>query len=308
LGTRPQIRKPAIERHEFYCTMCGKKYTVQKGNFYYSQSPLYAGNNKYMSVCRHCVDALFEHYKEVLGDEEEATKRTCCKLDMYFSHEIYESTNKTNESMSRMASMVSRSNIRQHASKNFDDTLDEARTDVLLTESDVAEAQENGEVKITQTAIKRWGLGFSPEEYAFCENLYKMFKLANPRADGVAEVFIKDLVVTKVLQTRAFKANDAENYAKYSKIFQDTLKASKLKMTEEDEQNLNDEEVCWGNFIKDVEQYTPADLYLNKKIFEDVDEIKEYFKRFIIRPFKNFFTGSKDMDEEFSILPGDDDA
>ena len=308
MGSRPQIRKPEAERKEFYCTMCGHKYTVQKGNFYYSQSPLYAGNNKYMSICRKCVDALFEHYKEVLGDEEEATKRTCCKLDIYFSHDVYEMTHKTNETMSRMAAMIAKTNLRQNSDKTFDDTLDETKTDIIMNEEDIADVKENSSIKVTQTAINRWGLGFSPEEYSFCENLYKMFKLANPRADGVQETFIKDLVTTKVLQNRAFKENNADNYAKYSKIYQDTLKVSKLKMTDEDEQNVNDETVCWGNFVKDVEQYTPADLYLNKKLFDDADQIKEYFKRFIVRPFKNFFTGSKDMDEEFSILPGDDDA
>ena len=90
MGSRPQLRDDKELRHEFHCTMCGKKYTVQKGNFYYSQSPLYAGNEQYMSICKRCVDNLFEDYKEGLGDEEEAVKRTCCKLDMYYSHDIYE--------------------------------------------------------------------------------------------------------------------------------------------------------------------------------------------------------------------------
>lgn len=287
---------------------CGKRYTKQQGNFYKSQSPLHKGNNGYLPSCRNCLDHLLQHYVEVLGDEKQALQRVCQKFDIYYSDDIYAASDKTSQDYTRMAAYASKSALRQYSNKNYDDTIDENTTDILLTEADVTEAQETNEVRITQAAIKRWGLGFSPEEYSFCENMYKMFKLANPRADGVQETFIKDLVTTKVLQNRAFKNNDADDYAKYSKLYQDTLKSSKLKMTDEDERNMNDETVCWGNFVRDVEQYTPADLYMNKKLFDDVDDIKEYFKRFIVRPFKNFFTGSKEMDEEFSILPGDNDG
>ena len=57
-----------------------------------------------------------------------------------------------------------------------------------------------------------------------------------------------------------------------------------------------------------IEKCTPADLYLRPKLFKDMDSAGEYYKRFVTRPFKNFFTGSRDQDPEFSVSIGDEDG
>ena len=104
----------------------------------------------------------------------------------------------------------------------------------------------------------------------------------------------------KILQTRALKNKNLDEYEKCTKLYQNTFKASKLKLGS-DINVENDDNAVWGKWIAQCEEICPADLYNDQKLFEDVDGIKEYFNRFIVRPFKNFFMGTKDMDDEYSI-------
>ena len=289
---------------KYKCVCCGKQYTQQIGRFYASQSSIYAGNNSYGPVCKECINNIYAKYCDKM-DEKQAVKRICQKFDIYYSDELYQTTEKSNTSQSRIGAYVKNSNLRKYLGKTYDDTILDEQS-IISNRDDLSEAVENGE-QISRAAIKRWGMGYSPEEYKFAEDLYKTFKAGNPNSDGVQETYIKDLVTTKVLQNRAFQENNADDYSKYTKLYQDTFKNSKLKINSGDGSNLNDENVCWGNWVKDVENYAPAELYQDKKLFDDIDGIKSYFKRFIVRPFKNFFTGSSEMDSEYSILPGDED-
>lgn len=257
-----------------------------------------------MPVCRNCLNDIYDKYLTKM-DEKQAVKRICQKFDIYFADVIFSSTEKSDTKSSRIAMYVKNSNLRQYSGKTYDNTIEDEQAKIS-SQDDLEEAIDNGN-QISKAAIKRWGMGYTPEEYKFAEELYKTFKTGNPNSDGVQETYIKDLVTTKILQNRAFQENNADDYTKYMKAYQDTFKNSKLKINSGDGNNLNDENVCWGNWVKDVENYTPADLYQDKKLFDDVDGIKEYFKRFIVRPFKNFFTGSSEMDSEYSILPGDEE-
>ena len=63
----------------------------------------------------------------------------------------------------------------------------------------------------------------------------------------------------------------------------------------------------WGTLIQTIENYTPAEVYKDKKLFRDHDKIEEYFQRYIVRPFRNFFTGSNELDPEHSIKDGEDE-
>ena len=102
------------------------------------------------------------------------------------------------------------------------------------------------------------------------------------------------------------KAGNADSFDKFTKLYHSTLKAGGLKTRSENE-GIDDESACWGNFVKDIETRTPAEIYKDKALFDDVDKIKEYFDRFILRPMKNFFSGERVQDPEFSVLAGEDD-
>ena len=81
--------KPVYEvedkKKEFSCLRCDRKFKVQTNNFFYTNSAIYRANNYYVPICKTCVEELFTHYKNILGDEYEAMRRVCIKLDWYYS-------------------------------------------------------------------------------------------------------------------------------------------------------------------------------------------------------------------------------
>ena len=71
--------------YPFQCSCCGRRFKKQQTNFHHSDSPLYNGNNHYLTVCKNCVDNLLDQYTAMLGSQDAAMKRLCLKFDFYFS-------------------------------------------------------------------------------------------------------------------------------------------------------------------------------------------------------------------------------
>lgn len=173
--------KPDDDQKRHYCATCGKDYSRQKQNFPMSQSPLYKGNNGYISTCRNCVDELFDHYKQCIGDEKEALKRICMKFDIYWNEEIYEMLSKANTSTSRVLTYISRSNLIKYQGKTFDDTLDEeynSQHNITLPyitnqEDNTIELSDNA--VINEDVIEFWGPGFTTSMYLELESRYKFW-------------------------------------------------------------------------------------------------------------------------------------
>lgn len=168
-STRPGAATPVKDRPEkFHCTRCARSFTKQKGNFPGAQSPLWRENNGYLPVCRYCVEELYQHYKEALGDERAAIRRLCLKFDLYWNEEIYRMLVKTCTSNSRILSYISKSNLYKFVGKTYDDTLAEEAEIVTLSpasSTDDAEPEEQQTAPIEQEVIDFWGPGLTPAMY-----------------------------------------------------------------------------------------------------------------------------------------------
>ena len=188
--SRPGDPKPVREKPSKYiCTRCGKEFKIQKGNFPATQSPLFRENGGYLTICGHCVDDLYDHYKSVLGGGMEAIHRLCMKLDIYWNPKIYATLNKSNTTGSRIKTYISRTNLNSYIGKSYDDTLDEAAevNDGLAFAPEMpaeprAEDEEECEYTVEPEVMEFWGSGFSPEAYRDLETRY-----ANWTADLAAE-------------------------------------------------------------------------------------------------------------------------
>lgn len=284
---------------EFFCTHCGKDFSVRKGNFFASQSPIFE-NEGYLPICRRCLNNLYEFYADKFGSERDAVKRICMKFDIYFSDEIYEIARKlVTKERSIIACYVSKCNLTQYKDKTFDTTLDEENNTTIQDEEDLEKISTQSSVP-TQKAIKFWGFGYEPEEYKMLEEHYKMLTLQFSNADGIQDALIKDLCIIHIFKQRAIKEQNFDDVDKFMKLYQQTMKTGGLKPRNSDD-GIADENAVWGTFIRDVELYSPADIYKDKTMFKDFESVKDYFERFILRPMKNFFTGQTIQDEEYSV-------
>lgn len=186
VSTKPGQPSPLKEeRTEFYCCRCQRHHKRQKGNYPASQSPIYKGNGGYLTICNHCVDELFDHYKAALGVEADAIRRICLKFDIYWNIEIYSMLSKANTSQSRVRAYISKTNLYKYIGKTFDDTLDEEyqseidaqeeaerikEESIVKTVGPVYEDESEESVSVDEDVVKYWGTGFTPEMYLELEN------------------------------------------------------------------------------------------------------------------------------------------
>jgi hypothetical protein len=176
-GSKTSAVEPVKERPEkYYCTRCGRSYTKQKGNFPASQSPLYKENGGYLTVCKYCVDDLFNHYKDALEDEGAALRRICMKFDIYWSEKIYDIVRKASATSSRVLTYISKSNLYAYVGKTYDDTLDEeaagGETAIVSYQCTEEEAETEGSISVPDDIIEFWGVGFAPSFYVELERRF----------------------------------------------------------------------------------------------------------------------------------------
>ena len=271
--TELKIIKPIEPVAEDYykCCTCGKKYTKQSGNFSYSQSPLYKGNNSFLPICNNCLENLVEQYTELLGSQNEAIKRVCLHWDMYFSESLLNSTKKIDANRSRIKCYVKNCNLQQHAGKTYDTYLKEINSERIDTINDLEELKQDKEIKVSQKTIKFFGLGYTPEQYRFLQDQYDDWTHRHEcRTKSQEEVF-KNLCIAQlniqIAQQTGGKVKDAMD------SFQNLLGTANLKPCQTNENALADQNT-FGTLIKKWENEKP--ISEPDPEWKDVDGIARY--------------------------------
>lgn len=143
-------------------------------------------------------------------------------------------------------------------------------------------------------------------DYKNLDEHYRMLKRNNPNADNNQEIFIKDLCNINMLKIHALQNGDSKEYAALVEQYSKTFKQAGLKTIEEKD-NSNNETV--GVTLATISQFTPEEYYKDKALYDDWDEIGDYFERHVCRPMENIMTGSDVRDKEFFVPEngGDDD-
>ena len=166
----PEVVMPQSNT-KFVCCRCGTAYSRQKGYFPVSHSPMYRGAG-FLPICSDCVDGLYEHYRDVLSSDREAMRRVCMKLDLYWSDNIYDMTEKAAGVHSRVRNYIGKTNLLRFIDKTFDDTLqEEALNGTRAPSLDVSKVNdqndnedstpsEEEEEPIPQELLDFWGDGY----------------------------------------------------------------------------------------------------------------------------------------------------
>lgn len=241
------------------------------------------------------------------GDEIPALERICAIFDWYFDDVSLAAARKSTTDRSMLNSYLSKLNLIQTLKRGttYLDYIKQQIDHPIETKEDLEEYRKNDN-KVSDRDIKRWGLGFKPDEYAFLKDHYNMLKdLAGPD-DIVTDNLIRDLCVIKVQTNRALADGETDKYAKMTELYQKTLTTANLKPKGSKDTAAVTQIEGIDMAIRDIEKYTPAEFFKDKALYKDHDGIGEYFMRFIVRPFKNLFTGSKEMDSEYSVTASQD--
>lgn len=291
---------------KYRCSKCGTEYVSQNTNFASSQSILYAGNNYRIDICNNCLNDLMKYYTNLYENEDKALKRVCLHYDLYYSEDVLKVAKVKNPSASLIKNYISKLNMKQHdcRGKTFDTYLDE-NENIISSKEDFQEMKENGEANVSQASFARWGAGLPAEDYSALDSHYKMLLKQFP--DGVnfkQDTLLKMLCQTNLQMEKVWKDGNIDKYEKLVKLYQSTLSRDEIK--NDIEKVIDTETDTFGCWLSDIENYCPAEYYQDKNKYKDAFKIGEYIKRFLFRPMKNYFTGSREMDYEFAIEDDDD--
>lgn len=170
---------------KFYCCRCGRSYSRLNGSFPVSHSHMYRGTG-YLPICSECVDDLYETYKNTLGNDREAMRRICMKLDLYWNDSIYAMVERVSGVQSRVRAYIGKTNLLKYIDKTFDDTIEEEKAsfdEEFIKRVDDAVSSRLSECQymqdtdttdddcdnlIRQEDIEFWGPGY---DYEFYEDL-----------------------------------------------------------------------------------------------------------------------------------------
>jgi hypothetical protein len=123
-------RKPKVaeatdnfdDSHSYQCLRCGCVEDNPVGKFYKSQwSESYLKNDRFVPLCKKCVDELFNGYEKKYGTET-ACILMCHKLDIPYYYSLFSSITKNNNNFS-MGLYLRQINGRQYQYQDFSQSI-----------------------------------------------------------------------------------------------------------------------------------------------------------------------------------------
>lgn len=290
-----KIKYSKEDEPDFYkCPVCGTPYKKLDDNFPASQSELYSGWDYHLSICKRCMDRLFEHYTQVYGgDEDAAIRRICEKFDIYYSVSLLNASRKITKTRSRIHTYVSKANLIQYKGKTYDTTLDEERENGVVDNPD--DIEDLTQYKLTPKMVKFWGSGYGPNVYPTLQGYYdELLKLCTDKPDVKKQKMMKNLCLLEYQMQINIQAG--KDIGTLSNSYKSMFEAAELKTDSADISNDS-----FGRWIMDIEKYCPAEFYQDKKKYHDFFGIVEYIERFMFRPLKNLIFGTKEKEKEYWV-------
>lgn len=151
------------------CSKCGTSYGRRKGYFPVNYAVLYKGIG-YMTVCKECIDDMYEKYLTACGDSKQAVRQMCRKLDLFWSDSVYETVARKNTTRTMMTSYIAKINTVTYAGKCYDDTLAAEGSlwnfdNASVQKPPVNEPEVDEVIEVSEEIMKFWGPGFTPSMY-----------------------------------------------------------------------------------------------------------------------------------------------
>lgn len=292
---------------KYKCTTCGASWDSQKGHFSMSKSLVYQANNGYITICNSCRD---EYYRQLCnlykGNEPKAIRHMCMQFGWFFHDDAVTASRQISSDRSRIGHYLAKKNLGQTLTLGTTD-IDTIKFEFLNRQDEVITSREQAkseDTSVSASAIDRWGVGFTEIDYKIMDDHYRMLKRQNPNCDANQEIFIKSLCSLSMLQAKALKDGDSDKYVKLTDQYAKTFKQAGLRTVEEKDDSNNE---TLGVTLATISQYTPEEFYKDKTLFEDWDELGDYYDRHICRPMRNLMFDEDVRDKEFYVSDEDDE-
>lgn len=220
------------------CSRCGKSYSRRKGNFAVNYGVLYKGIG-YLTVCKNCVDDMYNTYLAQCNNSKDAVRQVCRKLDLYWNEKVFDIVEKKTATRTMMTSYLAKITTVTYAGKSYDDTLSDEG--VLWnfqdsvennTKTPVIEEKVTEEViDVPKELIKFWGTSLNPNDYFELENKRQEWysSFTDESSIGVSTKNLIKQICLLELDMDKERANGGSPSDKTIKSYTDLLGSANLK-------------------------------------------------------------------------------
>ena len=284
------------------CTACGEEKAPNAG-FYLSRSKLYKFNDGRMPICKECLSKLFKELQAKYSDEVKALYHLCMLFDIYFDKDLVAKS-------SNMEKFSSDDNLLKSYRKNVNSlnqykVKDSMSSDcIVLDDNLVKEEKENIEEDIYEEremtpelkklCSKRWGSGYSDEDYLYLEDNYAEFYEAYAHDTPAERMLLMNITKTLLEGEKSRKSGDKKGYENMLKLVSSMLTDAAIKPSQK--KTMGDEVgECFGVFIENLEKNEPVNEAIDE--FADVDNIGKLIDRQFVKNFAKVFGLVGDDDE-----------
>lgn len=270
---------------KYRCTCCGTFYPKQERNFQVTYSPLFEGNNGYLSICRTCVDKYYQQLVGFYSGNERHALEHCCRLfDWYYTDVVVDMLDTVPPGKSRIIMYPTKMGMTNVKSKGttYLDTVRKRQTDRITCETDMLHPSEGGEGKETtvpRETILFFGFGYSDEEYQYLESEYKSWTTRHECQTKAQEELFKGLCIAQLMMRRAQQGGTTKEYMDATKAFQDLLASANLKPSQTNDNSLV-EQNTFGTLIRKIENERPICEPMPE--WRDVDGIERYISTYFL--------------------------
>ncbi len=283
------------------CTACGedKRPTI---DFYLSRSKLYKFNDGRMPICKECLSSLFKELNAKYSDEVKALYHLCMLFDIYFDRDLVEKSSANNnfsdEDNLLKSYMKNVNSLNQYKFKDsmssdcivLDDSLLENKKEEV---EDIYEEREMTP-ELKKLCLKRWGSGYSDEDYIYLEDNYAEFYEAYAHDTPAERMLLMNITKTLLEGEKSRKSGDKKGYENMLKLVSSMLTDAAIKPSQK--KTMGDEVgECFGVFIENLEKNEPVNEAIDD--FADVDNIGKLIDRQFVKNFAKVFGLVGDDDE-----------
>ena len=275
------------------CLYCGK--TNKETKFYNARNPKYQFLKK-IPWCFTCIKERYDELYKRYEDSEKAMYELCKYLDIPFSLSIY---NIAKTRLQEGGVELFQGYITYYNSVGWKKNGICFEDGEKIYEDNSIKNNESKE-EISGDLILKWGEGFGASDYNYLE--YELEKCQETLSSNSwsEETLLREICIKKLeIRNRRKKGGDTKDLLKELQELMKTCAVDPAKVSAAKSGKSND---TFGEWIKDIEQNSPAEWFKDKEKYKDMDGLNDYIKKYITRPIKNFITGSRDFNVDKEVM------
>ena len=148
--------------------------------------------------------------------------------------------------------------------------------------------------ELKKLCLKRWGSGYSDEDYLYLEDNYAEFYEAYAHDTPAERMLLMNITKTLLEGEKSRKSGDKKGYENMLKLVSSMLTDAAIKPSQK--KTMGDEVgECFGVFIENLEKNEPVNEAIDE--FADVDNIGKLIDRQFVKNFAKVFGLVGDDDE-----------